>query len=206
MDQNMHDFCFAIIWDRRPHHDTTSTVAIHFLNTGGRETFIPAPVYPYSAISFLQDRMTSMCYHGLPNRRIWIRLNTFGTIWINVCASVNLHLRPSINSAKCCNSNGEQYHEIMLENWLSLCRGGVERCWPRVVIIHGTNFKVTGSVLNWLSYTNHWRMDCKFFYINVNVYFLIFVCGTFSNTTLCKKKEKRMRRFRYFNTCTLNPY
>lgn len=47
---------FSIIWDRRPHHDTTSTVAIHFLNTGGRETIIPAPVYSYSAISFLQEK------------------------------------------------------------------------------------------------------------------------------------------------------
>jgi hypothetical protein len=27
--------------------------------------------------------------------------------------SVNLHLRPSINYAKCCNRNGEQYHEII---------------------------------------------------------------------------------------------
>jgi len=94
------------------------------------------------------SRISSMCYHGLPNRRIWIRLNTFGTIGINVCASVNLHLRPSINSAKCCNRIGEQYHEIMLENWFSLCRGGVEQCWPRVVVMHGTNFNLTGSVLN----------------------------------------------------------
>jgi transposase len=29
--------------------------------------------------------------------------------WINVCASDNLHLRPSINSAKWCNRNDEQY-------------------------------------------------------------------------------------------------
>ena len=65
-----------------------------------------------------------------------------------VCTSVNLHLRRSINSAKCCNRNDEQYHEIMLENRLSLCRGDVEQCWPRAVVIHGTNFNVTGSVLN----------------------------------------------------------
>ena len=85
------------------------------------------------------SRITSMSYHGLPNRRIWIRLNTFGTIWINVCASVNLHLRPSINSVKCYNRIGEQYHEIMLENWLSLCRGCVEQCgrawWSYTVLI-----------------------------------------------------------------------
>jgi hypothetical protein len=31
-----------------------------------------------------------------------------------------------------------------------ICRGGAEQCWPRVVVIHGTNFNVTGSVLNWL--------------------------------------------------------
>jgi hypothetical protein len=31
---------------------------------------------------------------------------------------------------------------------MSLCRGGAEQCWPRVVVIHGTNFNVTGSVLN----------------------------------------------------------
>jgi hypothetical protein len=36
----------------------------------------------------------------------------------------------------------------MWEIWLSLCRGGAEQCWPRVVVIHGTNFNVTGSVLN----------------------------------------------------------
>jgi hypothetical protein len=38
------------------YHDTTSTEVIHFLNTGGRETFIPAPIYTYSAITFLQQR------------------------------------------------------------------------------------------------------------------------------------------------------
>jgi hypothetical protein len=27
-------------------------------------------------------------------------------------------------------------------------RGGAEQCLPRVVVIHGTNFNVTGSVLN----------------------------------------------------------
>jgi hypothetical protein len=58
------------------------------------------------------------------------------------------HLRPSNNSAKCCNRNGGQYQETMWETWLSLFRGGVEQCWPRVVVIHGTNFNVTGSVLN----------------------------------------------------------
>ena len=31
---------------------------------------------------------------------------------------------------------------------LRLCRGGAEQCWPRVVVIHGTNFNLTGSVLN----------------------------------------------------------
>jgi hypothetical protein len=91
---------------------------------------------------------TSICYHGLPNRRTWIPLNTYGISWINVCASDNLHLRPSINSAKCCNRNGEQYQETMWEIWLSLCRGGAEQCCPRMVVIHGTNFNVTGSVLN----------------------------------------------------------
>jgi DNA-binding XRE family transcriptional regulator len=35
---------------------TASTEAIHFLNTGGRETFIPAPIYTYSAITFLQQK------------------------------------------------------------------------------------------------------------------------------------------------------
>jgi hypothetical protein len=25
---------------------------------------------------------------------------------------------------------------------------GAEQCWPRVVVMHGTNFNVTGSVLN----------------------------------------------------------
>jgi hypothetical protein len=35
---------------------TTSTEVIHFLNTGGRETFIPAPIYTYSAIMFLQQK------------------------------------------------------------------------------------------------------------------------------------------------------
>jgi hypothetical protein len=38
------------------HHDTTSTEAIHFLNTGGRETFIPAPIYAYSVISCFCSR------------------------------------------------------------------------------------------------------------------------------------------------------
>jgi hypothetical protein len=89
-----------------------------------------------------------VCYHGLPNRGIWIRLNTNGTIWINMCASVNLHLRPSINSAECCNRNGEQYHEIILENLFSLCRGGVEQWRPGVVVIQSTNINVTGNVLN----------------------------------------------------------
>ena len=84
----------------------------------------------------------------LPNRRTGIPLNTYGISWINVCASYNLHLRPSINSAKCCNRNGEQYQEKMCEIWLSLCRGGAEQCLPRVLVIHGTNFNVTGSVLN----------------------------------------------------------
>jgi hypothetical protein len=42
-----------------------------------------------------------------------IPLNTYGISWIDVCASDNLHLRPSINSAKCCNRNGEQYQETM---------------------------------------------------------------------------------------------
>ena len=42
-----------------------------------------------------------------------ISLNTYGISWIDVCASDNLHLRPSINSAKCCNRNGEQYQETM---------------------------------------------------------------------------------------------
>jgi hypothetical protein len=37
-------------------HDTTSIEAIHFLNTGGRETFIPAPIYTCSAITFLQQK------------------------------------------------------------------------------------------------------------------------------------------------------
>ena len=40
-------------------------------------------------------------------------LNPIGMSWINVCASDNLHLRPSINSAKCYNRNGEQYQETM---------------------------------------------------------------------------------------------
>ena len=40
-------------------------------------------------------------------------LNTYGISWINVCASDNLYLRPSINFAKCCNRNGEQYQETM---------------------------------------------------------------------------------------------
>jgi transposase len=35
---------------------TTSTEAILFLNTGRRETFIPAPIYMYSAITFLQQK------------------------------------------------------------------------------------------------------------------------------------------------------
>jgi hypothetical protein len=83
------------------------------------------------------------------NRRTWIPLNTYGISWINVCASDNLHLRPSINSAKCCNRNGEQYQVTMWEIWLSLCRGGAEQFWPRVVVIHGINFNVTGSVLNY---------------------------------------------------------
>jgi hypothetical protein len=66
-----------------------------------------------------------------------------------VCTSDNLHqiLRPSINSAKCCNRNGEQYQETMWEIWFNLCRGGAEQCWPRVVVIHDTNFNVTENVL-----------------------------------------------------------
>ena len=75
-------------------------------------------------MDYQNSRITSMCYHGLPNRRIWIQLSTVGTI----CASVNIHLKHSINSDKCCNRNGEQYYEIMLENWFSLCRGNVEQC------------------------------------------------------------------------------
>ena len=43
--------------NRRPHHDTTFTVAIHLLKTGGRQTLILASVlYPYSTISFLQEK------------------------------------------------------------------------------------------------------------------------------------------------------
>jgi hypothetical protein len=66
-----------------------------------------------------------------------------------VCTSDNLHqiLRPSINSVKCCNRNGEQYQETMWEIWLNLCRGGAEQCWPRVVVIHDTNINVTENVL-----------------------------------------------------------
>ena len=81
---------------------------------------------------------------GLPNRRTWIPLNTYGMSWINVCASDNLHLGPSINSAKCCNRNGEQYQETMRKLNESIARG----CWPHVVVMHGTSFNVTGSVLN----------------------------------------------------------
>jgi transposase len=44
---------------RRTHYDTTSIVAIHFMNTGGRETFIPAPVCPYSAIRFCRRKWDS---------------------------------------------------------------------------------------------------------------------------------------------------
>jgi hypothetical protein len=80
--------------------------------------------------------------------------NAYGDFrYLNTCIlnqnfSVTLFqiLRPSINSAKCCNRNGEQYQETMWEIWLSLCRGGAEQCWPRVVVIHGTNFNVTGNV------------------------------------------------------------
>ena len=78
-------------------------------------------------------------------------LNPIEHLWdqlVDVCASDNLHLRPSINTAKCCNKNGKQYLVLIWEIWLNLCRGGAEKCWPRVVVIHGTNFKVTGSVLN----------------------------------------------------------
>jgi hypothetical protein len=108
-----------------------------------------------------------MCFHSLPNRRTWIPLNTYGISWITVCASDNLHLRPSINSTKCCNRNGEQYQETMWEIWWNLCRGGAEQYWPRVVVIHGTNFNVTGSVLNYDKLPFFllilWSIDCKFF-------------------------------------------
>jgi hypothetical protein len=57
-------------------------------------------------------------------------------------------LNPIEHLYKCCNRNGEQYQETMWEIWLSLCRGGAEQCLPRVMVIHGTNFNVTGSVLN----------------------------------------------------------
>jgi len=89
-----------------------------------------------------------MCFNGLSNRRTSIPLNTYGIIWINMCASDNLHLKLSINSVKCGNRNDEQYQETMWEIWLSLCRGGAQQCWPRVVVIHGTKFNVTRSVLN----------------------------------------------------------
>ena len=56
ISRDMRKFCVVIIRYHYPHHDTTSTVAVHFLNTGGRETLIPAPVYPYSDISFLQEK------------------------------------------------------------------------------------------------------------------------------------------------------
>jgi hypothetical protein len=46
-------------------------------------------------------------------------LNPIEQLWDHLdkrCARVNLHLRPLINSDKCCNRNSDQYHEIMLEN------------------------------------------------------------------------------------------
>ena len=105
------------------------------------------PLTPRSAMGYLEQN--NIIVLPWPSQsRIWIRLITFGTIWINVCASVNFHLRPSINSTKCCNRTGKQYHKIMVENWLSLYRGDVEQCWARMVVIHGTNFNVTWGVLN----------------------------------------------------------
>jgi transposase len=78
-------------------------------------------------------------------------LNPIEHLWDRLDKRVrqdNLHLRPSINSVKCCKRNGEQYQETMWEIWLSICRRGcAEQCWPRVVVIHGTNLNVTGSVL-----------------------------------------------------------
>jgi hypothetical protein len=49
----------------------------------------------------------------------------------------------------------------------SLCRGGTEQCWPRVVIIHGTNFNVNGSVLNYDKLT--------FFYLSSEVWTINFL-------------------------------
>ena len=86
----------------------------------------------------------------LPNRRTWIPLNTYGMSWINVCASDNLHLRPSINSAKCYNRNGEQYQETMWEIWSSLCRGGAGRAWWTCTVLALTWTEVCWTVINCL--------------------------------------------------------
>jgi hypothetical protein len=101
---------------------------------------------------------TSMCFHGLPNRRTWIPLN----IWIDVCASDNVHLRPSINSAKCCNRNGEKYQETMWENWLSLCRGGAEQwmtCRYNIILENRTDLDLFRSVCDSYLVCGFWHSN-----------------------------------------------
>ena len=80
-----------------------------------RELFQQDNARPHTA-RLAMDYLEQNTINVLPWPSKSLDLNPFGTIGINVCTSVNLHLRPSINSVKCWNRNGEQYHEIILEN------------------------------------------------------------------------------------------
>ena len=116
--RNMHEFCFAIIWDRRPHHDTTSIVAIYILNTGGREAFIPAPLYPYSAIRFCRRKRDSSLNQILCQFRNVQLLNLLHRRTLSLlCNGVNNAPKYGLLSLmQCCRSRSRTVFELIRRN------------------------------------------------------------------------------------------
>ena len=85
-----------------------------------------------------------MCFFGLPNRRTLIPLNTYGISWINVCASDNLHLRPSIRPSVL----QQQWRTIQRNNVRKLTESMQMRC-RAVLAARADHTNLTGSVLKY---------------------------------------------------------
>jgi hypothetical protein len=110
--------CFPIIWDSCPHHDTTITEAIHFLNTGGRKTFIPAPIFTYSATRFYSRKRDSSLNQILRQFRNVQPLNLLHQRTLShLCKVVNIAPKYGLLGLMlCCRSRSRTVCELILRN------------------------------------------------------------------------------------------
>ena len=86
-----------------------------------------------------------MCFHGLPNPQ---DLNPIEHLLDELDKRVRQRQPP--------HQTLDQLRQMLQQEWRTIPRNNVRnviesmprRCWPRVVVMNGTSFNVTGSVLN----------------------------------------------------------